>query len=496
MAPISSTSSPTICSTDYRNESYTKALTDVVNTYKPEILLLGATTLGRDLAGSVATTLLTGLTADCTALDVDTDGSLAATRPTFGGSLMCTIYTLNYRPQMATVRPRVMPMPERVARDPGRIVTHPLGLVEDDIVTKVLSFLPDRESAKSNLAYADVVVAGGLGLGSPENFQLVRQLASVLGAEYGCSRPLVQKGWVTSDRQIGQTGKTIRPKLYIAAGISGAIQHRVGVEGADLIVAINTDKNAPIFDFAHVGIITDAIRLLPALTEAFRARLSPHSRDRIAAKEERAMIEEKFDAIVVGAGMAGNAAALTLAQRGLKVLQLERGEYSGSKNVQGAILYADMLEKLIPDFREDAPLERHLVEQRFWMMDDRAHVGLHYRSDDFNEERPNRYTIIRAQFDKWFSSQGARGGRHRAVRDHRDRTGAGRLRPGDRRAHRSARRRGACRRGRAGRRRQRIARHAGRPACAAEARQCRARGQGNALPAARNHRSPLQSQGR
>jgi electron transfer flavoprotein-quinone oxidoreductase len=115
------------------------------------------------------------------------------------------------------------------------------------------------------------------------------------------------------------------------------------------------------------------------------------------------MIEERFDAIVVGAGMAGNAAALTMANRGLKVLQLERGEYAGSKNVQGAILYADMLEKLVPNFREDAPLERHLVEQRFWMMDDRSHVGLHYRSDDFNEERPNRYTIIRAQFDRWFS---------------------------------------------------------------------------------------------
>ena len=269
--------------TDYRNECYTKALTDLVNTYKPEILLLGATTLGRDLAGAVATTLLTGLTADCTGLDVDADGSLAATRPTFGGSLLCTIYTLNYRPQMATVRPRVMPMPERVERAAGRVIEHPLGLVEADIVTKVLSFLPDRDSAKSNLAFADVVVAGGLGLGSPENFQLVRQLAGVLGAEYGCSRPLVQKGWVTSDRQIGQTGKTIRPKLYIAAGISGAIQHRVGVEGADLIVAINTDKNAPIFDFAHVGVVTDAVRLLPALTEAFRKRLSPHTRDRIAS---------------------------------------------------------------------------------------------------------------------------------------------------------------------------------------------------------------------
>ncbi len=268
---------------DYRNESYTKALTDLVNTYKPEILLLGATTLGRDLAGAVATTLLTGLTADCTELDVDADGSLAATRPTFGGSLLCTIYTLNYRPQMATVRPRVMPMPERVERAAGRVVKHRLGIVEADIVTKVLAFLPDRDSSKSNLAYADVVVAGGLGLGSPENFQLVRQLAGVLAAEYGCSRPLVQKGWVTSDRQIGQTGKTIRPKLYIAAGISGAIQHRVGVEGADLIVAINTDKNAPIFDFAHLGIVADAIRLLPALTEAFRRRLSPHARDRIAS---------------------------------------------------------------------------------------------------------------------------------------------------------------------------------------------------------------------
>ncbi|UYO39499.1 electron transfer flavoprotein subunit alpha/FixB family protein [Rhodopseudomonas palustris] len=269
--------------TDYRNESYTKALTDLVNTHKPEILLLGATTLGRDLAGAVATTLLTGLTADCTELEVDSDNSLAATRPTFGGSLLCTIYTLNFRPQMATVRPRVMSMPERIEKPVGRVIEFPLGLVEADIVTKILAFVPDRDKATSNLAYADIVVAGGLGLASPENFQLVRQLAGVLGAEYGCSRPLVQKGWVSADRQIGQTGKTIRPKLYIAAGISGAIQHRVGVDGSDLIVAINTDKNAPIFDFAHLALVTDAIRLLPALTEAFRKRLSPHTRDRIAS---------------------------------------------------------------------------------------------------------------------------------------------------------------------------------------------------------------------
>jgi electron transfer flavoprotein alpha subunit len=266
----------------YRNEPYSKALTELVEAYKPEILLLGATALGRDLAGSVATTLLTGLTADCTELAVDQDGSLAATRPTFGGSLLCTIYTLNYRPQMATVRPRVMAMPERRERPVGRVVSHPLGLVEDDIVTKILSFLPDRDAGKANLAYADVVVAGGLGLGAVENFQLVKGLAAALGADYGCSRPVVQKGWLTAERQIGQTGKTIRPKLYIAAGISGAIQHRVGVEGADLIIAINTDRNAPIFDFAHLGIVTDAVRFLPALTEAFRRRLSPHGRDKLA----------------------------------------------------------------------------------------------------------------------------------------------------------------------------------------------------------------------
>ncbi len=257
----------------YRNEVATRALTDIVNTYKPEILLLGATNLGRDLAGSVATTLQTGLTADCTELEIDEEGSLAATRPTFGGSLLCTIFTLNFRPQMATVRPRVLAMPEPTPGHSGTIVEHKLGLAEEDIVTKVLQFIADRDSDKAQLPYADIVVAGGLGLRSAENFQLVKELADVLGAEYGGSRPLVQKGWIPADRQIGQTGKTIRPRLYIAAGISGAIQHRVGVEGADLIVAINTDPQAQIFEFAHLGIVADAITLLPALTEAFAKRL-------------------------------------------------------------------------------------------------------------------------------------------------------------------------------------------------------------------------------
>ncbi|HET9954350.1 MAG TPA: electron transfer flavoprotein subunit alpha/FixB family protein [Polyangiaceae bacterium] len=259
--------------TEYRNEPYTKVMTELVEKFKPEILLLGATTLGRDLAGAVATTLLTGLTADCTALAIDEERSLAATRPTFGGSLLCTILTLNFRPQMATVRPRVFSLPPRVSGRSGRIVEHAVNLVEENIITKVLEFIPDARLEKSQLAFADIVVAGGLGLKSPENYRLVKDLAEVLGGDHGGTRPLVQKGWIHHDRQIGQTGKTIRPKLYIAAGISGAIQHRVGVEGADLIVAINTDPNATIFEFAHVGVVADAVDLLPALTAAFRARL-------------------------------------------------------------------------------------------------------------------------------------------------------------------------------------------------------------------------------
>jgi electron transfer flavoprotein alpha subunit len=255
---------------NYRNEPYTKVMTELVGTFQPEILLLGATTLGRDLAGSVATTLLTGLTADCTALAIDSERSLAATRPTFGGSLLCTIHTLNYRPQMATVRPRVMAMPARDTARRGRVVEHRVSLPEESIITKLLEFIPDAASQKAQLAYADIVVAGGLGLKSADNYRLVTELAKVLGAEHGGTRPLVQRGWIAPDRQIGQTGKTIRPKLYIAAGISGAIQHRVGVEDSDLIVAVNSDPKAPIFDFAHVAVVADALSFLPVLTEAFR----------------------------------------------------------------------------------------------------------------------------------------------------------------------------------------------------------------------------------
>lgn len=261
--------------TNYRNEPFTKGLTDLVNKYQPEILFLGATTLGRDLAGSVATTLKTGLTADCTELNIDLDvRSLLASRPTFGGSLLCTIQTLNYRPQMATVRPRVMAMPERDATRNGRIIEDTLGMIESSIITKVLEFIPDEMQDKPQLPFADIIVAGGRGMKKPENFKLIWELAQVLGAEVGATRPVVQAGWVELDRQVGQSGKTVRPKLYIAVGISGAIQHRVGMDASDVIIAINNDPNAPIFDFAHYGIVGNAMTILPALTEAFKAHLA------------------------------------------------------------------------------------------------------------------------------------------------------------------------------------------------------------------------------
>jgi electron transfer flavoprotein alpha subunit len=260
---------------NYRNQPFTKGLTDLVNAYKPEILLLGATTQGRDLAGSVATTLQTGLTADCTELNIDMENrSLAASRPTFGGSLLCTILTLNYRPQMATVRPRVMSMPQRDNSRTGSIVQHPLGLIETDIVTKVLEYIPDNRQDKPQLAFADIIVSGGRGMKNPENFQLIWDLALLLGAEVGASRPVVQAGWVDLERQVGQSGKTVRPKLYIAAGISGAVQHRVGMEGSDVIIAINSDPNAPIFDFATYGIVGNAMTILPALTQAFKQQFA------------------------------------------------------------------------------------------------------------------------------------------------------------------------------------------------------------------------------
>jgi len=249
----------------YRNKPYAFGISRLVEKYKPEIFLVGATILGRDLAGSIATQVKTGLTADCTELAIDPDKKiLAATRPTFGGNLMATILCQKHRPQMATVRPRVLPMPQPLPQAHGELIREPLGLTEEDVPVKLVRFIPSTEML--NIEYADVIVSGGRGVGSPEGFKVIKELADALGGVVGASRPVIDAGWLPREHQVGQTGKTVRPKLYIAAGISGAVQHRVGMSGADFILAINTDPNAPIFQIADLAIVGDLFQVIPELT--------------------------------------------------------------------------------------------------------------------------------------------------------------------------------------------------------------------------------------
>jgi electron transfer flavoprotein alpha subunit len=254
----------------YRNMPYSRAIAQLVERFAPEIFLIGATTLGRDLASAIATRVKTGLTADCTELAIDRDKKiLAATRPTFGGNLMATILCRTQRPQMATVRPRVLPMPERHSDAAGEIVRVPFGLREDEVAVKHVAFLPAE--AQADIENAEIIVAGGRGAGGPEGFVLLQQLADTLGGVLGASRPAVDAGWINVAHQVGQTGKTVRPRLYIAAGISGAIQHRVGVTGSDCILAINSDPNAPIFGIADVGIVGDLFEVVPELIRQVKA---------------------------------------------------------------------------------------------------------------------------------------------------------------------------------------------------------------------------------
>ena len=254
----------------YRTEPYYRAICYLVEKYKPEILLMGATGLGRDLAGAVATKLNTGLTADCTGLDIDEKGFLLQTRPAFGGNIMATILTERTRPQMSTVRPHVMLLPERNPLCKGEIVRESMSIKEEDIPTKVLEIIEDAKGAECDLAAAEVIVSGGRGMRSVENFGLLQQLAEELGGVVGCSRAVVEAGWMTSDRQVGQTGKTVRPKIYIACGISGAIQHLVGMQGSDIIIAINQDRQAPIFEVATYGIVGDVFQVVPAIIDRIR----------------------------------------------------------------------------------------------------------------------------------------------------------------------------------------------------------------------------------
>jgi electron transfer flavoprotein alpha subunit len=256
----------------YRTGPYCRATCYLVEKYKPEIVLIGATGLGRDLSGAVATKLNTGLTADCTGLAIDDKGLLLQTRPAFGGNIMATIVTERTRPQMATVRPHVMPMPEKDASRKGEIVRESVPIKEDDIKTKVLEVVEDvRQGAECiDLAAAEVIVSGGRGMRAKENFDMLQQLADELSGVVGCSRAAVEAGWMPVERQVGQTGKTVRPKIYIACGISGAIQHLVGMQGADVIIAINQDKQAPIFEVATYGIVGDVFQIVPAIINRIR----------------------------------------------------------------------------------------------------------------------------------------------------------------------------------------------------------------------------------
>jgi electron transfer flavoprotein alpha subunit len=256
----------------YRTEAYQLGVCALVEKYLPEVILMGATGLGRDLAGVVATKLATGLTADCTGLSIDEKGNLMQTRPAFGGNIMATIVCDKYRPQMSTVRPHVMPMAPFDPAAKGEIVRESVPVTEDQMKVKVLKILMDGGSGSEvDISGADFIISGGRGMMGKENFSLLQDLAEVLGGVVGASRSAVDAGWMPPDRQVGQTGKTVRPKVYIACGISGAIQHLVGMQDSDTVIAINRDPEAPIFQVASYGIVGDLFQILPALTRKLRS---------------------------------------------------------------------------------------------------------------------------------------------------------------------------------------------------------------------------------
>lgn len=252
----------------YRDDLYAQVLEDLVRAHRPKIVLIGGTAHGRSLAPRVATRLQTGLTADCTEFDLDENGNLLQTRPAFGGNLMATIRCPEHRPQMATVRPKVFAEAKRQQGRVGKEI--PVQLPEFKPWMRILETV-EEDIVGPNLAEADVVVAGGRGMGNPEQFKLVEELAKALGGAVAASRAVVDAGWVSYPHQVGQTGRTVAPKLYVACGISGAIQHLVGMQSADIIVAINRDPDAPIFSVATYGIVGEVGEVLPALISKIKS---------------------------------------------------------------------------------------------------------------------------------------------------------------------------------------------------------------------------------
>lgn len=256
----------------YRTRPYSRVILKIIDEVKPEIVLFGATATGRDLAGAVATHLPTGLTADTTELDVEPHPSrlLLASRPAFSEKMMATILCKQYRPQMATARAGVFEAIPKDETRTGEIIQIENEMNESEIAARVVDFI--EESHSINLEEAEIIVAGGRGLGGAEPFALLKDLADVLGGVVGASRAAVDAGWIKHEHQVGQTGSTVRPKLYLAVGISGAVQHTVGMSSSEIIVAINKDESAPIFQFAHYGIVGDMNKIIPAITEEVRKR--------------------------------------------------------------------------------------------------------------------------------------------------------------------------------------------------------------------------------
>lgn len=254
----------------YTTDAYAIALCTLVEKYGPTSMLIGATNNGRDLGPRVSCRLKTGLTADCTGLDVDEEsGNVAWTRPAFGGNLMATILCPDHRPQIGTVRPGVFKKGTAGAAH-AEIIREDIHVADKDIRTQVLELIRDMGEENVDLEGAEIIVSGGRGVGGPEGFEPIRALAKALGATVGASRAAVDSGWISHAHQVGQTGKTVGPKLYIACGISGAIQHIAGMSGSDVIVAINKDPDAPIFDVADYGVVGNLFEVLPVLTEEIK----------------------------------------------------------------------------------------------------------------------------------------------------------------------------------------------------------------------------------
>lgn len=272
---------------EYTNEPYTYALASVIETYKPEILLIGATSIGRDLGPRVAARVHTGLTADCTGLEIgdyplnplpgheaeQKHGQLLMTRPAFGGNTIATIACPNFRPQMATVRPGVMKKLSAKEGAKAEVISFHPEFVKNHCWVEILKVVREVSQA-ADIQDAKILVSGGRGVGSKENFKILEDLADALHGTVACSRAAVDAGWMPKELQVGQTGKTVRPKVYFAIGISGAIQHVAGMEESDLIIAINNDPNAPIFDTADYGIVGDLNQIVPLLTKKIRETLA------------------------------------------------------------------------------------------------------------------------------------------------------------------------------------------------------------------------------